>query len=337
MLNHSSAGGRGIVVGDSGTKLSMTKCKIIVPNQCISCTAGLVIANHCEFVCSGIAVRGSSVNSSFDIANSTFNLETDSSMGISSSHGHKTSLCDCSFVNGMCGMMTDSEAICEIKNTNFTGCKFGCRSRDSILKLSNCKMHDCQKCVYSFGSKGKVHAKDSRFEKIAHNCFECVSESCIVLERCTIENSANCVIKATACGNMSLTDCKFENCNAKVSVATGGSTIKIASCHFNSLSGNGFDFNDNSVGILENVIFQCCSGIGIQLKDSKLYMVSSHMSTILSHCVLCNSGSSIEASRCLFEFYNGFSIAQELIDGTIVSVANSLEFNNVKAIDCFFQ
>jgi hypothetical protein len=312
----------------------MTKCKLNVPNQCIACTAGIISANHCEFICSGIALRGSSSNSSFDIANSTFYLTTDSSMGISSSHGHKTSVSDCNFIQGMCGIMIDSEAICDVKNSKFSGCKFGCRSRDSSLKLSYCSMSECQKCVYSFGPKGILHAKDSKFEKIALVCLESVSESCITLERCSVENSAICAIKATASGNILLTDCNFLNCSTKVSVATGSSKISIIGCSFNSISGNGFDFSENSIGKFENVNFRCCSGIGVQLSRSKLSMTTTNMSSVLMHCILCKSGSSLEAKQCTFEFCNGYCIANELTDGSIVQVEHGIQFDNINFEGC---
>ncbi len=326
-----STGGRGFVMGDSGTKLSMTKCKLNVQNQCVSSSAGIVVASDCDFICSGIAFRGSSLHSSFDISNSTFNLTKDSSMGISSSHGQQTSLSDCKFFNGMCGLMIDSEAICDVKNSAFAGCKFGCRSRDSSLNLSNCSMQDCQKCVYSFGPKGKIHAKDSKFEKVVLNCFECVSESSITLERCIIENSASCAIKATASSSILLTDCNFINCNTKVSVATGSSRITMAGCNFNSMSGNGLDFSENSVGILDNIVFRRCSGIGIQLADSKLQMTCAKMSTILSHCILCKKGSSLDASDCMIEFCNGFNVAIESSDGVVTEYNSPSFFDKIIA------
>jgi len=292
-------------MGDSGTKISLAKCKLNIPFQCISSTAGLVIASDCGFVCAGVVLRGSSPNSSFDINGCTFNLTNESSLGISSSHGHKTTVGNCIFNNGMCGIMIDSEAICDAKNSTFKGCRFGCRSRDSTMKLADCKMYECQKCIYSFGIKGNMLAKDSKFEKIALNCVECVSESWISLERCVIENSAICAVKATTSSNVSLADCKLVNCNTKVIVATGSSKIRIVSSNFESMSGN--------------VVFRRCSGFGILLTQSKLQMKTSQMSTVLSHCILGKQGSSLEASDCTFEFCNASAILMQSEDGTMIA------------------
>ena len=311
------------MLGDSGTKVSMTKCKFNIPNQCVSSIAGVVIADHCEFNCSGIALRGSSSNSSFDITNSTFNLKTESSIGISSSHAHKTHLSDCHFQDGMCGIMIDSEAICIVKKTTFTRCKFGCRSRDALLQLAACKMYDCQKCVYSFGPKGNVQANDSAFEKIALSCMEAVSESSLSLERCSVENSAVCAIKASVSSNLALTDCTFTNCNTKVIVALGSCQVRISGCSFKSMSGNGFEISDSSVALLDNVVFSRCSGIAVQLTQSKVQMLSTRMSTLLSHCVLCRKGSSFKALECSFEFCNGMVIAIELESGELVEAEKS--------------
>lgn len=305
-------------MGDSGTKISLAKCKLNIPFQCISSTAGLVIASDCGFICAGVVLRGSSPNSSFDINGCTFNLTNESSLGISSSHGHKTTVGNCIFNNGMCGIMIDSEAICDAKNSTFEGCRFGCRSRDSTMKLTDCKMYECQKCIYSFGLKGNVLAKDSKFEKIALNCVECVSESSISLERCVVENSAICAVKATTNSNVSLADCKLVNCNTKVIVATGSSKIRIFSSNFESMSGNGCDFSNNSEGFFENVVFRRCSGFGILLTQSKLQMKTSQMSTVLSHCILGKQGSSLEASDCTFEFCNASAILMQSEDGTMM-------------------
>ena len=328
------AGGRGFTLGDTGTKVSMTRCKFNIPNQCVSSSAGVVVADHCEFNCSGVALRGTSSNSSFDLSNSTFNLKTESSIGISSSHAHKTNLSDCSFNDGMCGIMIDSEAICTIQKSTFARCKFGCRCRDSLLQLAACKMYDCQKCLYSFGPKGNVQAKDSAFEKIALNCIEVVSESSLEFERCSVENSEICAIKASVRSKIAVTDCTFTNCNTKVFVAGGSSNVRISGSIFKSMSGNGLEFSDSSVGFLENVEFTRCSGIGIQLTQSRVQMLSTRMSTLLSHCVWCRQGSSFEALDCGFDFCNGMIVAIEIETGLTVEAENSAEAHGVLLQNC---
>jgi uncharacterized protein YjbI with pentapeptide repeats len=321
-------------MADSGTKLSMTKCKLSVLFQCISSSAGIVIASHCDFICSGIAMRGSSSCSSFDVTDSTFNLMTESSLGISSSHGQKSNLSGCKFVNGMCGIMIDSDAICNVTKSTFSGCKFSCRCRDSLLQLSRCEMYDCQKCLHSFGPKGNIQAKDCRFEKIALNCVECASESRIALERCVVENSATCVVKTTSNSSLLIMNCSFVNCNTKVVVATGSSNIKMVGCSFTSMSGNGFDFSDNVTVFMENIVFHVCSGIGIQLSASKLHMVSSKLSSILSHCVLCKKNSFLHATDCIFEFCNGKRVGIEQDSEIVIEADPSSCDQNIVLVNC---
>jgi hypothetical protein len=324
-------------MSDSGTKISLSKSNLSILFQCISSTSGTVIADRCDFFCSGIAMRGSSSCSSFEITDSTFNLGTESSLGISSSHGHKTSIRGCKFVNGMCGIMIDSDAICIVTKSSFAGCKFGSRCRDSRLDLSRCSMYDCQKCLHSFGPKASIQAKDSTFEKTSLNCVECATESSIVLERCVFENSAICVVKSTASSRVSLNDCSFTNCNTKVIVGTGGSIIKIVGCSFRSMSGSGFDFSDNVKASMDNVIFHVCSGIAIQLTSSKLQMMSCQISSVLSHCVLCKNGSSLDAANCVFEYFNGKMIAIELDEDNVVNADPSDPDHHVTLNDCDFH
>jgi hypothetical protein len=324
-------------MGDSGTKLYVSKCKLNVLFQCISCAAGTLIADQCDFVCSGTVLRGSSSSSSFNITDSNFILGTESSLGISSSHGHKTSVSGCNFVNGMCGIMIDSDAICNVTKSKFSECKFGCRCRDAEIELSRCNMLDCQKCLHSFGPKGNIQAKDCKFEKITLNCMECTSESSIYLERCAVENSAVCAIKSTAKSKISMVDCVFMNCNTKVIVGTGGSIIKIVGCSFKSMSGNGFDFSDNVNVSMENVMFHVCSGIGIQLSRSKLQMTSCQISSVLSHCILMKQESSLAANECSFEFFNGKMIAIEdtkgcTTDGDANDLSHQIELQACKKL-----
>jgi hypothetical protein len=321
-------------MADSGTKLSLSKCKLNVLFQCVSSAAGTVFADQCDFVCSGIVLRGSSSCSSFDVTDSTFHLSTESSLGISSSHGHKTVIRGCQFVNGMCAIMIDSDALCNVTKSTFAGCKFCCRCRDSHLDLLRCSMYNCQKCLHSFGPKGNIKAFDCKFEKISLNCIECASESNIGLNRCAFNDTAICVIKSTTSSKVSINDSMFENCNTKVLVGTGGSVITITGSSFTSMSGNGFDFSDNVIVSMENVIFHVCSGIGIQLANSTLYLRSSQMSSILLHCILSKQNSTVHATDCTFEFFNGKMIVIENSSGELFDADPSNANHKVFLTNC---
>jgi hypothetical protein len=196
-------------------------------------------------------------------------------------------------------------------------------------------MNGCQKNVYSFGPKAIVHAKDSKFEKIELGCVESVSQSSIIFERCIVENSECCAVKATSSSQISMNDCSFSNCNTKVVVATGKSNVTMVGCNFTSMSGNGFDFNDSSTGILENISFKRCSGIGVQLTSSKLKIQSSRMSTVLLNGIFCKQDSSVDAEDCIFEFINGYAIAYETDQGNVIEIANSSAEVGILMSNCY--